>query len=164
MFERVRSEALPKRGIPRTDPKSGERAMDTLDPQWRKSSRSGGNGGACVEVGQLGSSVLVRDSNTADSRRATIRPRCVESVSGDAQEVSRHNAQSRKIPSYRLAGDFSRSRISVAPATLNDPECDGCHCERPWRAGMRPCQCANQGGINVSVRATVSTIKRITSQ
>jgi hypothetical protein len=41
--------------------------MDTLDPQWRKSSRSGGNGGACVEVGQLGGSVLVRDSNTADS-------------------------------------------------------------------------------------------------
>jgi len=41
--------------------------MDTLDPQWRKSSRSGGNGGACVEVGQLGSSVLVRDSNTDDT-------------------------------------------------------------------------------------------------
>jgi hypothetical protein len=41
--------------------------MDTLDPQWRKSSRSGGNGGACVEVGQLGGSVLVRDSNTAGS-------------------------------------------------------------------------------------------------
>jgi hypothetical protein len=38
--------------------------MDTLDPQWRKSSRSGGNGGACVEVGQLDGSVLVRDSKT----------------------------------------------------------------------------------------------------
>jgi hypothetical protein len=41
--------------------------MDTLDPQWRKSSRSGGNGGACVEVGQLVGSVLVRDSNAVDS-------------------------------------------------------------------------------------------------
>ena len=41
--------------------------MDTLDPQWRKSSRSGGNGGACVEVGQRSGNVLVRDSNTADS-------------------------------------------------------------------------------------------------
>jgi hypothetical protein len=41
--------------------------MDTLNPQWRKSSRSGGNGGACVEVGQLGGGVLVRDSNTAKS-------------------------------------------------------------------------------------------------
>jgi hypothetical protein len=41
--------------------------MDTLDPQWRKSSRSGGNGGACVEVGQLGGSVLVRDTQTPNS-------------------------------------------------------------------------------------------------
>jgi hypothetical protein len=41
--------------------------MDTLDPQWRKSSRSGGNGGACVEVGQCGGSVLVRDSKTESS-------------------------------------------------------------------------------------------------
>ena len=41
--------------------------MDTLDPQWRKSSRSGGNGGACVEVGKLAGRVLVRDSNTDDS-------------------------------------------------------------------------------------------------
>jgi hypothetical protein len=41
--------------------------MDTLDPQWRKSSRSGGNGGACVEVGQLGDIVLVRDSRSDDS-------------------------------------------------------------------------------------------------
>jgi len=42
--------------------------MDTLDPHWRKSSRSGGNGGACVEVGHLGGSVLVRDSKTAGSQ------------------------------------------------------------------------------------------------
>ena len=37
--------------------------MDTLeDPQWRKSRYSGGNGGACIEVGRNGSGVLVRDS------------------------------------------------------------------------------------------------------
>jgi len=41
--------------------------MDTLDPGWRKASRSGGNGGACVEVGQYGTSVLVRDSKTDSS-------------------------------------------------------------------------------------------------
>ena len=41
--------------------------MDTLDPQWRKSTRSGGNGGACVEIGQRSGSVLVRDSNTVGS-------------------------------------------------------------------------------------------------
>ncbi len=38
--------------------------MGTLDPQWRKSSYSGGNGGACVEVGKHGGSVLVRDSKS----------------------------------------------------------------------------------------------------
>jgi Domain of unknown function (DUF397) len=41
--------------------------MDTLDPQWRKSSYSGGNGGACIEVGKHGGSVLVRDSKTERS-------------------------------------------------------------------------------------------------
>jgi hypothetical protein len=41
--------------------------MDTLDPRWRKSSRSGGNGGACIEVGQHGTNVLVRDSKTDSS-------------------------------------------------------------------------------------------------
>lgn len=38
--------------------------MDSLDLRWRKSSYSGGNGGACVEVGQHGGTVLVRDSKT----------------------------------------------------------------------------------------------------
>jgi hypothetical protein len=33
-----------------------------IDPHWRKSSRSSGNGGACVEAGNLVSRVLVRDS------------------------------------------------------------------------------------------------------
>jgi hypothetical protein len=41
--------------------------MDTLDPRWRKASYSGGNGGACVEVGQQAGSVLVRDSQTESS-------------------------------------------------------------------------------------------------
>jgi hypothetical protein len=36
--------------------------MDTLNSQWRKSSYSGGNGGACIEVGKHGGNVLVRDS------------------------------------------------------------------------------------------------------
>jgi hypothetical protein len=35
--------------------------METLDPQWRKSSRSD-NGGNCVEVGQSAGSVRVRDT------------------------------------------------------------------------------------------------------
>jgi Domain of unknown function (DUF397) len=41
--------------------------MDTLNSQWRKSSYSGGNGGACIEVGKHGATVLVRDSKTERS-------------------------------------------------------------------------------------------------
>ena len=34
---------------------------------WRKSSYSGHNGGACIEVGTTGPAVAVRDSNHPDS-------------------------------------------------------------------------------------------------
>ena len=41
--------------------------MDVLTPRWRKSSRSGGNGGACVEVADnLPGVVLVRDTKDRD--------------------------------------------------------------------------------------------------
>ncbi|MGB2570855.1 DUF397 domain-containing protein [Micromonospora citrea] len=37
--------------------------MDALTPQWRKSTKSGGNGGSCVEVADnLPGVVAVRDS------------------------------------------------------------------------------------------------------
>jgi hypothetical protein len=36
--------------------------MDVTPVAWRKSSRSGDNGGTCVEVGTAGSAVAVRDS------------------------------------------------------------------------------------------------------
>ena len=36
--------------------------MDVTPVAWRKSSRSGDNGGACVEVGTVGPAVAVRDS------------------------------------------------------------------------------------------------------
>lgn len=48
--------------------------MDTLEACWRKSSYSGGNGGACVEVGQNGVSVLVRDSNTDSGPELPFSP------------------------------------------------------------------------------------------
>jgi hypothetical protein len=38
---------------------------------WRKSSYSGGNGGSCVEVGDGGANVLVRDTKDAQ-RRVTV--------------------------------------------------------------------------------------------
>jgi hypothetical protein len=36
--------------------------MDDIEKRWRKSSRSGGNGGACVEIGQGQDVILVRDT------------------------------------------------------------------------------------------------------
>ena len=36
--------------------------MDAVEPRWRKSSYSGGNGGNCVEVASTAGVVLVRDT------------------------------------------------------------------------------------------------------
>ena len=40
--------------------------MDLTAVAWRKSSRSGDNGGTCVEVGTAGQAVAVRDSKHPD--------------------------------------------------------------------------------------------------
>ena len=40
--------------------------MDVTALAWRKSSYSGSNGGACVEVATAGPAVAVRDSNHPD--------------------------------------------------------------------------------------------------
>jgi Domain of unknown function (DUF397) len=40
--------------------------MDVTGIVWRKSSYSGSNGGACVEVGTTGPAIAVRDSNHRD--------------------------------------------------------------------------------------------------
>ena len=37
-----------------------------MTPVWRKSSRSGGSGGQCVEVAQLAESIGVRDSKSPE--------------------------------------------------------------------------------------------------
>jgi hypothetical protein len=50
--------------------------MDGIDrPQWRKSSYSGSNGGACVEVARnLPGAVAVRDSKDPDGPRLAFAP------------------------------------------------------------------------------------------
>ncbi|MEU5851609.1 DUF397 domain-containing protein [Saccharopolyspora shandongensis] len=49
--------------------------MDELDRVvWRKSSRSGGNGGNCVEVGFAPGAIGVRDSKDRDGGRLTLAP------------------------------------------------------------------------------------------
>ena len=48
--------------------------MDVTAVSWRKSSYSGSNGGACVEVGTAAPSVAVRDSKHPDSPLLTFAP------------------------------------------------------------------------------------------
>lgn len=40
--------------------------MDVTGSAWRKSSYSGSNGGACIEVGTAGPAVAVRDSKNQE--------------------------------------------------------------------------------------------------
>lgn len=50
--------------------------MDVIGATWRKSSRSGTNGGACVEVSDnLPGRVLVRDSKDRDGGTLDFGPR-----------------------------------------------------------------------------------------
>ncbi|GAA2091845.1 DUF397 domain-containing protein [Actinomadura alba] len=46
--------------------------MDMSAAQWRKSSRSGAEGGQCVEVAGLGPSIAVRDSKNPGGAKLTF--------------------------------------------------------------------------------------------
>ncbi|RKR85895.1 uncharacterized protein DUF397 [Micromonospora pisi] len=49
--------------------------MDLTGARWRKSTKSGNNGGACVEVADnLPGRVLVRDTKDRDGGTLTIAP------------------------------------------------------------------------------------------
>ncbi len=45
-----------------------------MNGEWRKSSKSGPNGGSCVEVRLLGGDVQVRDSKDPDGPILAFRP------------------------------------------------------------------------------------------
>ncbi|MER6815432.1 DUF397 domain-containing protein [Spirillospora sp. NPDC000708] len=47
--------------------------MDLTTATWRKSSRSGGTGGECVEVADLAGVVAVRDSKDPDGPKLVVR-------------------------------------------------------------------------------------------
>ena len=49
--------------------------MDTLEPRWRKSSYSGGNGGDCVEVDSTLGAVLIRDTTDRSGPTLPVTPR-----------------------------------------------------------------------------------------
>lgn len=49
--------------------------MDVAAPQWRKSTRSGGNGGSCVEVADnMPGVVLVRDTKNREGGTLAFSP------------------------------------------------------------------------------------------
>jgi hypothetical protein len=49
--------------------------METIDSApWRKASYSGTNGGSCVEVADLGGSILVRDTTDRGGALLSISP------------------------------------------------------------------------------------------
>lgn len=53
--------------------------METAGPsraEWRKSSRSTGNGGACVETAAMREAVAIRDSKDSDGPALTVRAAC----------------------------------------------------------------------------------------
>jgi Domain of unknown function (DUF397) len=47
----------------------------TVNPSWRKSSYSSGNGGQCVEAGHTAGAVLVRDTNDRDGVTLNVSPK-----------------------------------------------------------------------------------------
>ena len=60
--------------------------MDLTRAEWRKSSRSGSNGGACVEVARnLLGIVAVRDSKNPDAPVLTIEPAGWREFIGDVK-------------------------------------------------------------------------------
>jgi hypothetical protein len=48
--------------------------MDLTRAEWRKSTKSGGNGGNCVEVANLPRAVAVRDSKDPHGPVLTVAP------------------------------------------------------------------------------------------
>jgi hypothetical protein len=50
--------------------------------EWRKSSRSTGQGGNCVEVATLAPAIAVRDSKDPDGPRLTLVPTAWQALTG----------------------------------------------------------------------------------
>lgn len=61
--------------------------MDLTRAEWRKSSRSGNNGGNCVEVARnLPSVVAVRDSKNPDGPKLTFAPEMWRAFTGHVKD------------------------------------------------------------------------------
>ncbi|MVZ98911.1 DUF397 domain-containing protein [Actinomadura sp. LD22] len=60
--------------------------MDVSKAAWRKSSRSSGNGGACVELADLGVVVGVRDSKDPDGGHLDVSRDALRSLLADLKQ------------------------------------------------------------------------------
>ena len=82
--------------------------MGMLTPQWRKSTRSGGNGGSCVEVADnLPTVVLVRDTKDRDGGTLRIARGIEVGLCGDMASDPAH---------LSTLLDLGLRRVSVPPA------------------------------------------------
>ncbi|MFI0484148.1 DUF397 domain-containing protein [Actinomadura sp. 9N215] len=57
--------------------------MDVSNIQWRKASRSTNNGGACVELAPVSSTVAVRDSKDPDGPKLFVTRRAFAALLSD---------------------------------------------------------------------------------
>ncbi|MEV0152243.1 DUF397 domain-containing protein [Micromonospora sp. NPDC050686] len=62
--------------------------MDVTTPRWRKSTKSGGNGGSCVEVADnLPGVVLVRDTKDREGGTLHLTPSSWQSFVDLAKQI-----------------------------------------------------------------------------
>ncbi len=71
--------------------------MDVIDVGWRKSSYSGDNGGACVEVGTAGRVVAVRDSKDREGTRLSF---AADTWQAFAEDVK---VSALRLPEHKLS-------------------------------------------------------------
>jgi hypothetical protein len=60
--------------------------MDVSKATWRKSSRSSGNGGNCVELADLGAVVGVRDSKDPDGGHLDVSRGALRALLADLKQ------------------------------------------------------------------------------
>ncbi|MDH6459879.1 hypothetical protein M2302_000030 [Micromonospora sp. A200] len=62
--------------------------MDVMTPRWRKSTKSGGNGGSCVEIADnMPGAVLVRDTKDREGGTLNFDPQSWQSFVDLAKQI-----------------------------------------------------------------------------
>lgn len=90
-------------------------STDTGDLRWWKSSRSGGQGGNCVEVADDGGQWFVRDSKDPDGAILTVSGTAWHAFLRQltpAKAPGSRLSPVRELPAFVGAGDSGRSDIS----------------------------------------------------